>query len=113
MPLPIPSYAEIIDLLKKGATIEAQEKIMALREAVLTLQEENLALRTELKALKEASTLDEIIHFNGKVYQISGHGKRDGHYCPACFDKDHKPVRLQFDDTYFSCPVCTFAVAAR
>ena len=40
----IPKYKDIIDLVKKGSTIEAQEKIMQLREAAMELKEENLTL---------------------------------------------------------------------
>lgn len=41
----MPSYKDIVDLIKKGATIEAQEKIMELREAAVELQDENISLR--------------------------------------------------------------------
>lgn len=37
-----PNYKDIIELIKKGSTIEAQEKIMELREGALALQEENI-----------------------------------------------------------------------
>ena len=47
MALPIPSYKEIADLFKKGATLEAQEKIMELREAALACREENISLKVE------------------------------------------------------------------
>ncbi len=36
----LPRYKEIVELVKKGATLEAQEKIIELREAALELQEE-------------------------------------------------------------------------
>jgi hypothetical protein len=108
MPFPVPSYSEIMALLKKGATIEAQEKIMALREAVLTLEEENLALRNELKALKESSNLADLMHFNGKIYVIDSDPKKNGQYCPACFDKDRKAIRLYSVPTagIWICHVC-------
>ena len=38
----LPTYTEIVDLIKKGSTIAAQEKIIELREAAITLQEDNL-----------------------------------------------------------------------
>jgi hypothetical protein len=40
----LPSYKDIIELVKTGATIDAQERIMALRQAALELQEENPAV---------------------------------------------------------------------
>ena len=33
--IPLPDYKAIIELFKKGSTIEAQEKIMELRESVV------------------------------------------------------------------------------
>jgi hypothetical protein len=50
--IPLPSYSQIADLLKKGATLEAQEQIMKLREAAIELQEENLKLREDIKRLR-------------------------------------------------------------
>jgi len=49
----LPKYKDIVDLIKKGSTIEAQEKIMELREAALTLQEETLELKAKIKELEE------------------------------------------------------------
>lgn len=49
----LPGYKDIIDLLKKGATIEAQEKIMELREAALQLQDENINLKSRVLELQE------------------------------------------------------------
>jgi len=49
----LPSYKDIVDLLKKGATIEAQEKIMELREYALDLQEENMNLKNHILELQE------------------------------------------------------------
>ncbi len=40
-------FALIKELIKKGATLEAQQKIMELEEKVLLLQEENIKLRKE------------------------------------------------------------------
>jgi hypothetical protein len=44
---------DIIELVKKGATIEDQEKIMELREAALELQEDNISLRNQVLELQE------------------------------------------------------------
>jgi len=49
----VPSFQDLLKLIKAGATLEAQEKIVELREAMMNLQEENLALRAEVQSLKE------------------------------------------------------------
>jgi hypothetical protein len=100
MVLPIPSYSEIIDLIKKGATIEAQEKIMELREAVLALQQENLALKKDLNEVKEALSRKIELWFDGAVYW-DGSEKKDGPYCQPCYDTKRTLVRLH-ETTGFS-----------
>lgn len=49
----LPTYKDIVDLLKKGATIEAQEKIIELRESALELQKENMNLKHQVLELQE------------------------------------------------------------
>lgn len=91
----IPSCKDIVDLIMKGSVIEAQEKIMEIREAAVQMQEENLKLRQQIKALEGE------IAFRGKVawekpyYWVEDNGKRAGPYCQTCYDKDGKLIRLQ------------------
>lgn len=66
----LPKYQDIIDLIKKGATVEAQEKIIELREAALGLQEENLELKTQNQQLKQALELKEQLRWDGSVYWL-------------------------------------------
>ena len=76
----------IAELIKKGATIEAQEKIMQLREEALELQEQNLKLKTENIELKKKEELQEKVKFKRKVYYREGD---EVPYCPYCYEK-HK-----------------------
>ena len=46
-------FALIKELIKKGATLEAQQKIIELEEKVLLLQEENIKLKKENLSLRE------------------------------------------------------------
>jgi DNA-directed RNA polymerase subunit RPC12/RpoP len=55
----IPNIKEIFELMKKGATLEAQQKIMELKETVLSLQEENLELKKENLSLKHQIEISE------------------------------------------------------
>ena len=48
----LPKYKDIVELLKKGSTIEAQEQIMSLREGALELQEENQELKNRIRELE-------------------------------------------------------------
>lgn len=49
----LPRYKDIVELLKKGSTLEAQEQIMSLREGALELQEENQELKQRVRDLEE------------------------------------------------------------
>jgi len=44
----LPRYKDIVELMKKGSTLEAQEQIMSLREGALELQEENQDLKARI-----------------------------------------------------------------
>ena len=64
----LPNYQDIVALIKKGATIEAQEQIMQLREAALELQNENLSLKSTVKELKEAIALRDGLEYQKPYY---------------------------------------------
>ena len=55
----IPNIKEIFELIKKGATLEAQQKIIELKETVISLQEESLELKKENLALRQQLELSE------------------------------------------------------
>ncbi|MBI5817528.1 MAG: hypothetical protein HZA88_00925 [Verrucomicrobia bacterium] len=103
----LPSYKEIIELLKKGATIEAQEKIMELREKALELQEENLRLREELTKLQKAIDLEKTLSFDGAVYWMNKGETKQGPYCPKCHDTKALLVHLHKDGPGWFCYECT------
>ncbi len=91
MALPIPKYKEIVDLVKKGATLEAQEKIMELREFVLELQEENLSLRNRITELETELASKTSLNFESKVYFKEGDNIP---FCPYCHDSKDKRIHL-------------------
>lgn len=95
----LPSFKvqDILELVKKGATIEAQEKIMELREFALTLQEENISLKEEIKQLKEELEIKESLEWDGRLYWLimKGQNKKDGPFCQRCYDDNKKLIRLQ------------------
>jgi hypothetical protein len=67
--MPLPGYKDIIELVKTGATIEAQEKIMELRQAALDGQEENIRLRNRVSELE------------ARVRELE---RAEGEPCPRC-----------------------------
>lgn len=91
----LPKYNDIVDLLKKGATFEAQEKIMELRAAALELEEDNIELRKKVKELEGLIEIKEGVIWEPPYYFIEKDGKKDGPFCQNCYDKDGKLIRLQ------------------
>ena len=104
--LPEYSIKDIIELVKKGAEIEAQEKIMELRQAALDLQEENIALREKLRDLEEHLNVKSQMQFDGTVYWLERDETKEGPYCQLCYDKEGKLINLQADSERWRCLGC-------
>ena len=87
----IPSYKDIVDLIKKGATLEAQERVMELREAAISLQDENHSILERVKQLEDALRFKEGLRFSAPFYFKEG----DEHpFCPRCWEKDKLGIHL-------------------
>lgn len=97
----IPKYKDIVDLMKKGATVEAQEKIMDLREGVLELQEENAILKEENRKLIGKINVRDYIEFEKGLYWLWQEDDlgdcpiKSGPFCQKCYDDEEKLIRLQ------------------
>lgn len=104
----IPKYSEIIDLIKKGSTIEAQEKIMELREAVIELQEQNSEQKRRIDQLEEQLAFKATLRFDSPFYFADGDSVP---YCPKCWEADQKTMHLPppnevMSGTRYDCPQC-------
>ena len=102
----LPKYKDIIELLKKGSTLEAQEKIMSLREGALELQEENQELKSKISELEARLRATEEWSKENEKYALAspwgrqalvyalkkdGSGGEQPHYvCTNCFHKKNK-----------------------
>jgi len=84
----------IADLYKKGSNIEAEHKLMEIREAFLELKEENLELRTQLHAFREAQSVEQKLTFDEPFYYLIEGENAEGPYCQRCHDADGKLIRL-------------------
>lgn len=113
--IPIPSYSQITDLLKKGLTLEAQEEIMKLREAALGLQEENIGLKQDLQtASKKVADLEERLSVKTQLRHEPPVYYREGDVvplCQVCWERDNKLSHLVVTASdggglYGSCRIC-------
>jgi len=93
----LPNYKEIIELIKKGSTLEAQEKIIELREIALNLQDENFDLKQKINELEKSLEIKDRLEWDGVIYWLKNESaeQRDGPYCQRCYDVEKKLVRLQ------------------
>ncbi len=103
----LPNYKDIMDLVKKGATVEAQEKIMELREAALEFQEENIRLRERVKKIEGELKIKGNVEYIKSSYWLNNEGAaKQGPYCQRCYDVDQILVRLQDWDDQWMCKGC-------
>lgn len=91
----IPGYSDAVELVKKGLTIEAQEKIISLRGAAIALEDRILILEEENRELKKQLEIKGKIKYEAPYYWLLDGEERDGPYCQVCYDKDGKLIRLQ------------------
>ena len=91
----LPHYKEIIDLTKKGSTLEAQEKIIELREAALNLQDENIGLREKIKELEKKQDLSKKVIWEKPHYWLKDGENQDGPFCQKYYDVERKLIRMQ------------------
>ena len=106
----LPSYKDIVDLIKKGSTLEAQEKIVELREAAIELQEEVLKLREQVQALEKRLATTSKLEFERPYYWLVEGDRRDGPFCQLCQDKAGQLIRLQDGkDGIWRCKSCGHA----
>lgn len=103
----LPNYKDIIDLIKKGANVEAQEKILELREGAIDLQEENIVLRERVKELEAALQLKgEMVYSKTVYWRHLADGEKDGPYCSTCYDKFGKVIHLHDWGETWCCRAC-------
>lgn len=103
----LPNYKDVIELLKKGSTIEAQEKIMELREGSLALQEENILLRERIKELQSELNKKKEIQWEAPFYWTISDEAKEGPFCQKCYDSDSNLIRLQrIEEGNWHCKSC-------
>ena len=88
----LPKFKDTVELVKKGATVEAQEKIMELREEFLELREQNLALREAVSSLESQLSDKHSMRFESPFYYKDGDKTP---FCPTCYETDGKQIHLQ------------------
>lgn len=86
----ISTTKELLELARKGATIELELRLVEMQERELELREELVKLKTELTQLKKSTAINKTIKFVNGMYFHAGN-----YYCQACYDSEQKLINLQ------------------
>ena len=86
---------DIYELVKKGATLDLQEKLIRFREEALSMQEENVNLKIRVQDLERELAYEKQVVYENPYYWRIEADKKDGPFCQKCYDVDKKLVRLQ------------------
>lgn len=80
----------IKEIADSTQNIELKSLIVDLKEEILNLRQENLDLKQQLSRKLEHNMI-----FENKVYwDVKEDETKDGPYCPVCWDRDCKAIRL-------------------
>lgn len=87
---------EIVALVQKGATTEAETQIAALRGTAAAARQEVVALKEKMDALETELRLRTSLSFDGQFYWTGADMGKEGPYCQTCYDAEHLLMRLQY-----------------
>lgn len=82
----------LTELVKKSATLDLQEKIVALREYIVSLKDENISLREENQNFKQQLKLENEYTLREGLMWKEGDTVP---FCQKCLEGDKKPIHLQ------------------
>lgn len=102
----LPSFKDIVGLIKKGANLEAEEKFIELKDAYLGEKESVHQLKERVSELENALKVQGALHWDGRVYWLKKDDSKNGPYCQQCYDANTKLMRLQKCDGYDYCLTC-------
>jgi ribosomal protein L37AE/L43A len=103
----IPRFSEITELFKKGATFEAQQKILELQMAALEIDRENIALKEKVSKLEDALKVHGKISWEQPSYWIIEGEIKNGPFCQCCYDNSESLIRLQGNgEGWWECKSC-------
>ena len=98
------------ELVKKGVTLELQEKIMQLREEALQLEEDKQRLTKENAELREKLEWKQKLRRSRALYWCEGD---DTPFCPYCWERSKLAIHLSnYHGNYCKCMECKTTYAA-
>ena len=91
-----PIEKEILDLVQRGATAEAEKRIVGLKVTAMAAQLEIKKLKQLVGALERELKLRDSLSFDGQFYWTGAGEVKEGPFCTTCYDTEHLMMRLQY-----------------
>jgi len=103
----IDTIKELLDLALSAKNHDLYSRINGLSQELIEYQQENLSLKKKVIELEETLNTKESLKFEDHVYWLIKDGKKDGPYCPKCWDANEKTIRLRvLNNGFRTCPNC-------
>ena len=108
----LPTYDSILDLLKKGAVLEAQEQFTAVHESALMRHQNDSRRHDHSRALEAELGSGGRLESDGIAYYLVENGKKSGFFCRRCYDTESRLVGLRaLDAATYVCLTCKMEYA--
>jgi regulator of replication initiation timing len=88
---------ELFELVQKADNIDLYRQTTALQQDIMKLLDENRDLRDEVRILRQQASIAESLEFSENAYYRRTESGREGPFCPTCWDREGKLVRLLRD----------------
>lgn len=102
------NYSKTIENVEfNSKIIELNETILIIKEKLLEAKEGNLELQEKITFLEnQLKDKSEMVFEENVYYRING-DKKEGPFCPTCYDSKGKKIRLHHDDKEWFCKNCS------
>lgn len=107
---------DVASIVQKADNIELYQKVIDLQKEALELIEENMLLKDRIRQFEDKRSIKTNLIFKNNCYYLKMENDTlDGPFCPTCWDKDSKLIRMrnttERNSIFYSCNVCnTFAL---
>jgi hypothetical protein len=103
----------LAELAKEQKNAEVTQKVIELQQYILELQNDMLSLQSErarfesriLQLEQALNPMGKVVFADNVTWVQTEEGKREGPFCPHCFDSDKKFIHLnKLDQGIYFCP---------
>lgn len=92
----VPVELDIVELVRRGALAEAEQRIASLVRALDASRREAKRLKERTETLERELESRDALSFDGQFYWTGDDARRQGPFCATCYDAERMLLRLQF-----------------